>query len=605
MYLYRRILVLSLLMMSVGWGQEFEDEVLKYDILNADNLDKYEADEINENTVRDLGDVIAQIDLPFHASGLTFDGTYLWILSELNSTVYQIDPSSGDIISEIYLSFLNGNGWGIEWDGEYFWISEYNPDTIFKLDSEFNLLDSFSLSVNIDGLTWDGEFLWTQSAPDGKIYKIDVFSQSVIEEFSVLPNNFGLGIAFDGEGLWITDSWYYVSDIPVYQVSVNDGTTIQSFQFLSGECSKGITFDGQYLWVGACNNTQLFKIDIGYEGSDSGCTDSYACNYDPDAEEDDGSCEYPEGTCDCDGPIEDYCDCDGNMIDECGECGGDGYPCDEELVFYNILVFEDSPEYPYNGYEHLIFPNINLSIDSLVFVNNEYTFEQKITDGTNWDMVLYNKIMYSNLYSNFVFMSDYINNGGKLIYNNWTAGEYDNTLLENLGVVVTANFTTPINFEAEPSSSDHPIFNTPNQISNLYWNDDNAIVDGQYVSLINNSSALAVFEDYSDPAIILNEDNNAFFNAFSFTQYLDNDNDFDGVSDIFELIENQILFLLDSNNNFVLGDLNGDGEVNIYDIIILVSLVFDGEYNESGDVNGDGILNIADCILLVNLILGN
>lgn len=53
------------------------------------------------------------------------------------------------------------------------------------------------------------------------------------------------------------------------------------------------------------------------------------------------------------------------------------------------------------------------------------------------------------------------------------------------------------------------------------------------------------------------------------------------------------------------GDLNGDGEVNIFDIIVLVNLVFNSEYNESGDINGDGILNITDCILLVNLILDN
>ena len=53
------------------------------------------------------------------------------------------------------------------------------------------------------------------------------------------------------------------------------------------------------------------------------------------------------------------------------------------------------------------------------------------------------------------------------------------------------------------------------------------------------------------------------------------------------------------------GDLTGDGEINIYDIILLINLVFDGEYNSEGDLNGDGILNIADCILLVNFILDN
>ena len=57
--------------------------------------------------------------------------------------------------------------------------------------------------------------------------------------------------------------------------------------------------------------------------------------------------------------------------------------------------------------------------------------------------------------------------------------------------------------------------------------------------------------------------------------------------------------------NGVLGDLNSDGEVNIFDIIVLINLIFQGGFNESGDVNEDGQLNITDCILLVNLILDN
>ena len=44
-----------------------------------------------------------------------------------------------------------------------------------------------------------------------------------------------------------------------------------------------------------------------------GCTDIAACNYDPGATEDDGTCEgIPEG----------FCDCDGNTLDAVGVCGG-------------------------------------------------------------------------------------------------------------------------------------------------------------------------------------------------------------------------------------------------------------------------------------------
>ena len=57
-------------------------------------------------------------------------------------------------------------------------------------------------------------------------------------------------------------------------------------------------------------------IGLDFDDTVYGCTDEGACNYNPDAEADDGSCTYAEGTCDCDGnPTDDYCDCDGNVDD--------------------------------------------------------------------------------------------------------------------------------------------------------------------------------------------------------------------------------------------------------------------------------------------------
>ena len=57
-----------------------------------------------------------------------------------------------------------------------------------------------------------------------------------------------------------------------------------------------------------------------------GCTVENACNYNTDATQDDGSCAENDecGECGGDGISEGECDCDGNVLDECGVCGGDG-----------------------------------------------------------------------------------------------------------------------------------------------------------------------------------------------------------------------------------------------------------------------------------------
>ena len=54
----------------------------------------------------------------------------------------------------------------------------------------------------------------------------------------------------------------------------------------------------------------------------------------------------------------------------------------------------------------------------------------------------------------------------------------------------------------------------------------------------------------------------------------------------------------------ILGDLSGDGMVNVLDVVAMVNLVLNGGYDEVADMNGDGALNVLDVVLLVGIILG-
>ena len=86
--------------------------------------------------------------------------------------------------------------------------------------------------------------------------------------------------------------------------SISGQINFQVFPFGVGadQVQSSIAFDGEGTFT-----------EGGADFVVSGCTDPAACNYDPAATEDDGSCfGIPDGACDC----------DGNTLDAVGVCGG-------------------------------------------------------------------------------------------------------------------------------------------------------------------------------------------------------------------------------------------------------------------------------------------
>jgi hypothetical protein len=54
----------------------------------------------------------------------------------------------------------------------------------------------------------------------------------------------------------------------------------------------------------------------------------------------------------------------------------------------------------------------------------------------------------------------------------------------------------------------------------------------------------------------------------------------------------------------VVGDANGDGEVNIADVNAVIDAILSGKSDEACDVNGDSEINIADINAVIDIILG-
>ena len=61
--------------------------------------------------------------------------------------------------------------------------------------------------------------------------------------------------------------------------------------------------------------------------------------------------------------------------------------------------------------------------------------------------------------------------------------------------------------------------------------------------------------------------------------------------------------LPEASTSSLAGDLNEDGILNVLDVILMVNLALEEEYEDVADMNEDGIINILDIVILLNTIL--
>ena len=88
-----------------------------------------------------------------------------------------------------------------------------------------------------------------------------------------------------------------------------------------------------------------------------------------------------------------------------------------------------------------------------------------------------------------------------------------------------------------------------------------------------------------------------FFTQTTFKGAFGSDNWLDGWSALSDVMMEM---------NCIAGDFNGDGVVNVVDVVQMVSVILENNlgYNECADINNDGVLNVVDAVNVVNIILG-
>jgi hypothetical protein len=214
--------------------------------------------------------VVASYPIPGKASGLAWDGTYLY--SGLYSApgddnlIYKIDPADGSYELQCAGPFVQA--YGLTFDGTYLWTTDHPtsaPANAIQFDMSGNQVSTFALPASyMSGIAWDNNRFWACAYynPDGMTYKLNS-TGGIITQFPT-PNLQPWDICKQDEFLWIAD---YNANM-LYKTDTL-GNTLESHASV-GLKPAGVVYDGQYLWY--CDGelqaqSTLYKIDLGGSGT--------------------------------------------------------------------------------------------------------------------------------------------------------------------------------------------------------------------------------------------------------------------------------------------------------------------------------------------------
>ena len=108
------------------------------------------------------------------------------------------------------------------------------------------------------------------------------------------------------------------------------------------------------------------------------------------------------------------------------------------------------------------------------------------------------------------------------------------------------------------------------------------LLDPVTVSEINRTEAIAVYQENIPNPFILDE--TLIYRAYFYDE--------------------------EDNNEGTIGDVTGEGLVNVVDVVLIVNYIMNTQslnetQLESADINTDGIINIVDIVALVSIIIGD
>ena len=189
------------------------------------------------------------------STGLTTDGASLFSASVAaeGSTIYELE-TDGDIISSFQ---FDGLASGLAFNGQYLWVSKFASGTLHELTMSGDEVGTLSTSLgSLAGLTWDGSNLWAIDNVNSTINRLAGDGQ-VLNSFTFpVAEDLPTGLAWNNGSLWVCGSLLNL----IYQLSTG-GSILMSFPG-PGLNATDLEWDSEFLWVSDIVTDRIYKLRV-------------------------------------------------------------------------------------------------------------------------------------------------------------------------------------------------------------------------------------------------------------------------------------------------------------------------------------------------------
>lgn len=143
---------------------------------------------------------------------------------------------------------------GLTTDGSHLWHTDYSAKILYELDSSSGtIVTQFTMATSSPrGLTWDGTNLWMATA--SWLYQIDPSDGHTVQSFAG-PGSNQQGLAYENGNLWVVNR-----NENIYCVRVSDQSVITNFPAPSGE-PRGLTWHDNRLWNLDSTQDRIYRIN--------------------------------------------------------------------------------------------------------------------------------------------------------------------------------------------------------------------------------------------------------------------------------------------------------------------------------------------------------